>query len=36
VTFVVGRGILIGTHLLRDYRLEIDFPALEVALERVR
>lgn len=33
-TFVSGDEILIGTHLLRDYRLLIDFPASEVKLER--
>jgi predicted aspartyl protease len=35
-TFVDGDTILIGTGLLRDYRLEIDFPAGTVRLERVR
>jgi predicted aspartyl protease len=33
-TFVPGDEILIGTHLLSDYRLLIDFPASEVKLER--
>jgi predicted aspartyl protease len=33
-TFVSGDEILIGTHLLIDYRLLIDFPAAEVKLER--
>ena len=28
--------ILLGTHLLRDYRLEIDFPAGTVKLTRVQ
>jgi clan AA aspartic protease len=35
-TFVDSDEILIGTRLLRDYRLEIDFPAGTVRLERVR
>lgn len=34
-TFVDGGEILIGTRLLRDYRLTIDFPAGTVLLERV-
>jgi hypothetical protein len=34
-TFVSGTEILIGTHLLRQYRLEINFPARTVLLERV-
>jgi predicted aspartyl protease len=34
-TFVSGQAILLGTHLLRLYRLEIDFPARTVRLERV-
>jgi predicted aspartyl protease len=34
-TFVPGDTILIGTALLRDYRLEIDFVARTVKLERV-
>ena len=34
-TFVPSGEILIGTHLLRPYRLTIDFPAGTVALERV-
>jgi predicted aspartyl protease len=33
--FVPGQEILLGTHLLRRYRLEIDFPARTVRLERV-
>ena len=32
-TFVPGQEILIGTHLLRSYRLEISFPAQTVLLE---
>jgi hypothetical protein len=35
-TFVIGSEILIGTHLIRDYRLEINFPARTVVLERLR
>ncbi len=34
-TFVTGSEILIGTHLLRRYRLEINFPDRRVLLERV-
>ena len=34
-TFVAGGEILIGTHLLRNYRLEINFPSRTVLLERV-
>ena len=34
-TFVPGQEILLGTHLLRRYRLTIDFPAQMVQLERV-
>src|SRR5215831_9709147 len=34
-TFVPGGEILIGTQLLRQYRLEIHFPARTVLLERV-
>ena len=34
-TFVPGQEILLGTHLLRRYRLTIDFPAQAVQLERV-
>lgn len=34
-TFVPGDEILLGTGLLPDYRLEIDFPARTVRLERV-
>lgn len=33
-TFVSSDEILIGTHLLTDYRLLIDFPSAEVKLER--
>jgi predicted aspartyl protease len=33
-TFVGHDEVLIGTHLLRDYRLEVDFPARTVQLER--
>lgn len=33
-TFVSSDEILIGTHLLADYRLLIDFPSAEVKLER--
>ncbi len=36
VTFVSGSQILIGTHLLRDYRLQIDFVSKSVLLERAR
>ena len=35
-TFVDGDTILIGTGLLRDYRLEADFVARTVMLERLR
>ena len=34
-TFVIGSEILIGTHLLREYRLQIDFVRQTVILERV-
>jgi predicted aspartyl protease len=34
-TFVSGSEILMGTHLLRQYRLDINFPARTVLLERV-
>ena len=34
-TFVVGSDILIGTHLLQEYRLQIDFVRRTVILERV-
>lgn len=34
-TFAPGREILVGTRLLRDYRLEIDFVARTLLLERV-
>ncbi len=33
-TFVDGDEILIGTRMLRDYRLRIDFPARTVAIEK--
>jgi predicted aspartyl protease len=33
-TFVVGSEILIGTHLLREYSLRIDFVSKTVLLER--
>jgi clan AA aspartic protease len=33
-TFADGEEILIGTRMLRDYRLRIDFPARTVAIER--
>jgi predicted aspartyl protease len=35
-SFVTGDEILIGTLMLRDYRLEIDFPARRVMLEKLR
>ena len=34
-TFVAANQILLGTHLLRDYRLEVNFVTRVVALERV-
>lgn len=34
-TFVSGGQILIGTHLLREYRLEVNFVSKTVELERV-
>ena len=34
-TFVDGSDILIGTALLREYRLDINFVARTVVLERV-
>jgi predicted aspartyl protease len=34
-TFVGNDGILFGTHLLRGYRLMVDFVARTVLLERV-
>jgi predicted aspartyl protease len=34
-TFVDGEEVLIGTRMLRDYQLRIDFPARTVAVERV-
>ena len=36
VTFVSGLQILIGTHLLREYRLQINFVSGAVELERVK
>ena len=33
-TFVPGSQILIGTHLIRDYELQIDFVRKSVRLER--
>ncbi len=33
-TFVDGDEILIGTRMLRDYRLQIDFPARTVCIEQ--
>jgi hypothetical protein len=35
VTFVSGSDILIGIQLLRQYRLEIHFPARTIVLEPV-
>ena len=34
-TFVPSDEILIGTHLIREYRLEINFPTKTVVLERI-
>ncbi len=34
-TFVAGQDILIGTRLLREYRLQINFVSQTVELERV-
>jgi hypothetical protein len=34
-TFVDGDSILVGTGMMRDYRLNIDFVARTVKLERV-
>jgi clan AA aspartic protease len=34
-TFVDGDEILIGTRMLREYRLRIDFPARTVTIENV-
>ncbi|MGD0089113.1 MAG: hypothetical protein ABSE73_04275 [Planctomycetota bacterium] len=34
-TFVPGQEILIGTHLLRRHRLEINFVTKDVLIERV-
>ena len=34
-TFVDGDEILIGTRMLRDYQLRIDFPGRKVVIERV-
>ncbi len=33
-TFVNGREVLIGTRMLRDYRLRVDFPARTVVIEK--
>ena len=33
-TFVIGSEILIGTHLLQEYRLQIDFVRQTVILEK--
>lgn len=33
-TFVEGNEILIGTRMLREYRLTVDFPARTVAIEK--
>jgi len=35
-TFVEGDEILIGTQMLRDYRLQIDFPARMVSIDKTR
>lgn len=35
VTFVYSSQILLGTHLLQKYRLQIDFASKTVQLERV-
>lgn len=35
VSFVDGDGVLLGTAMLEDYRLSIDFPAGTLLLERV-
>jgi predicted aspartyl protease len=35
-TFVAGDEILMGTGMLQDHRLQIDFPAGTVAIERAR
>lgn len=35
-TFVNGNEILIGTHLLRNYRLQIDFVDRRLTFSRVR
>jgi len=34
VSFVPGNEILVGTRILADYRLEIDFPNGTVSLQR--
>ena len=34
-TFVRGEGILLGTNMLRDFRLTVDFVARTVLLERI-
>jgi predicted RNA binding protein YcfA (HicA-like mRNA interferase family) len=33
-TITVGDEILIGTRMLREYRLQIDFPAQTLTLEK--
>ena len=33
-TFVSGEQVLVGTHLLQHHRLEVDFPAGTVTLQR--
>jgi len=33
-TFVGTGDILVGTHLLKEYRLEVDFPAARVVVEK--
>jgi predicted aspartyl protease len=33
-TFVAGNEILIGTRMLREHRLRIDFPARTVAIDK--
>lgn len=35
-TFVKGKEILVGTRLLRNHRLEIDFVTRKLTIERVR
>jgi hypothetical protein len=34
-TFVGEADILVGTHLLREHRLDVNFPAATVLIERV-